>query len=884
MAIAGSGAITMDQFHVEAGGTSGDECSLNDSDIRGLIDKSDGATMAMNEWYGASAAFYSFEITKSLRFNSGDEPHLTRTPGSAGNRKTMTFSAWVKPGNVKNGRLFGAGTDNYIAFDYDGNKIELNLRNGGSSSNVFLITKRKLRDTNAWYNIVVAIDTTQGTDTNRVKIYINGVQETDFGTTGYPTQNNDLNSFNNTVAQYVGRYADNAAASFFDGYLADVNFIDGLALAPTSFGEFKNDIWIPKDTSGLTFGTQGFRCEMKATGTSANSSGMGADTSGNTNHLNTANHVASDVVTDSPTNNWCVVNNLANDPSYALTFSEGNLKTTQTNKYNSGTASFVITKEMGGKWYMEVSSITDGNFPKVCVTQADGGTDIPSYTNDTGQQGKQYSYHGYDGARRSPPGSGVGSLQDNNTYRTDSGWGATFNQDVLSIALDWDNKKVWFAKNGTYQGSGNPAGDSNPAFSSMEFDDVVFQVEDGAGADNRDSTFIFNFGQDGTFAGTQTAGNNADDNGLGNFLYDVPAGFLALCSKNMPAMHASVDPEQGGSPQDFFNTVLYTGNASIRNVTGVGFQPDFTWIKQRSSPARRNHLNDAVRGAGKSMFSNTYNSDEESSSSYLTAFISDGFTLGNSSETGGNNLNYASWNWKANGSGSSNTNGTINTTATSVAAHGGFSISTYTGTGSNATVGHGLSSAPSFVIIKARAFDENWIVGTHDHLAFTGRTLLDEEQAYADADAQFRDTEPSSTVVTIGTHNSVNKSSETYVMYCFADIDGMQKSGIYTGTGDTVGPFIYTGFRPAMVIFKVVNTSGGWNLMDNKREGDSGNPLTQVLGPNFTDAEYTHVNYGTDYLSNGFKIYNNTNSWNGSGHTHIYIAFADQPFKYANAR
>ena len=145
MAIAGSGAITMDQFHVEAGGTSGDECSLNDSDIRGLISKNDGATMAMNEWYGASAAFYSFDITNSLRFNSGDEPSLTRTPGSAGNRKTMTFSAWVKPGNIKNGRFFGAGTDNYIAFDNDGNKIELNLRNGGSASNVFLITPLNIK-------------------------------------------------------------------------------------------------------------------------------------------------------------------------------------------------------------------------------------------------------------------------------------------------------------------------------------------------------------------------------------------------------------------------------------------------------------------------------------------------------------------------------------------------------------------------------------------------------------------------------------------------------------------------------------------------------------------------------------------------------------------
>ena len=415
-------------------------------------------------------------------------------------------------------------------------------------------------------------------------------------------------------------------------------------------------------------------------------------------------------------------------------------------------------------------------------------------------------------------------------------------------------EKVWFAKNGTYQGSGNPAGDSNPAFSSMEFDDVVFQVEDGAGADNRDSTFIFNFGQDGTFAGTQTAGGNADDNGLGNFLYDVPAGFLALCAKNMPAMHSTVDP-------------------------------DFTWIKQRSSPARRNHLNDAVRGAGKSMFSNTYNSDEESSSSYLTAFISDGFTLGNSSETGGNNLNYVAWNWKANGSGSSNTNGTINTTATSVAAHGGFSISTYTGTGSNATVGHGLSSAPSFVIIKARAFDDNWIVGFGD---FTGRILLDENQGFADTDAQFRDTVPSSTIVTIGTHNSVNKSSETYVMYCFADIDGMQKIGSYIGNGNNDGPFVYTGFRPAWIVIKKTNANGtSWQQYDTARlsgsNGTQGNFVDNRLILDDTNPEGNGLDK-VDFISNGFKLRQNADTTNGNGNTYIYLAFADQSTKYANGR
>ena len=846
-----------------------------------------------------STDFYEHEINKSLRFEDGDDPTLRRTPGTAGNRKTWTTSCWVKRANLGSGQRLGinSGTSNtkFSGFNFNSDDTIQFFHRNNTSDSYGVKTNRVFRDTSSWYHFVLVADTTQSTAANRIKMFVNGEQvlfpNEINGTNGFPSQNQDMEINNTAYVHTIG--ADWNGDDKFDGYHADITHIDGLALTPSSFGELKNDIWIPKNTSGLTFGTNGFRLEFKQVGTgTASSSTIGADTSGETNHYTSANLVASDVMPDTPTNNWCVVNSLANDPSYPLTFSEGNLKTAQTNKYNAGLSSFVITKEMGGKWYMEVSSLTDGNFPVVGVTSADI-LDIPSFVNSTGVQGNSYEYSGYDGGRRSPPGSGVGTLDNGGQYRHQANWGDTFNQDVLSIALDWDNKKVYFGKNGTWQDSGNPAGNANPAFSSMQFDDMVFHINDGAGADNRDSTFIFNFGQDGTFAGTQTAAGNADDNGFGDFLYDVPAGFLSLCAKNLPDPVETIDPSKGGSPQNHFNTVLYAGNGGDANspqgITGVGFQPDFVWGKNRSA-GKYHYLNDSVRGVGATSFASNDDIVEEDVG--FDAFGSDGFSVSDidSGTTNENGNNYVAWNWKA---GTAFSNDASSTSVGSLDSSGvvntdiGFSIIKWTAVASSATqtMAHGLGAVPKMIMIKNRERDVNWAV-YHVGIGNTHGLELNTTAAPTDDTGWWNDTTPTSTVFTTGNGNGYRTGgiAEDYLAYCFANVNGYSKFGSYTGNGNANGSFVYTGFRPAFIMIKRTNTTGGWHIHDNKRNTGNLTSTMVVLSANFADQEYAHVNYQTDFLSNGFKLRNTTNEWNGSGNTHVYMAFAEQPFKYANAR
>ena len=839
--------------------------------------------------YNPSTEFYDFEISNSLRQNAGDSAYLHKSQGS-GNRRTFTISFWVKRSRLNDRQaIFSASTDGnnecFIWFDTDD---ELFVKESTSGSTNFEIrTNRKFRDASAWYHIVVAYDTTNGTAGNRVRIYVNGVEETSFANETQPDEHFQTKFNDGSTTLNIGRIN---TAEYFGGYLAEATLIDGLQLTPSSFGETKSDIWIPKDTAGLTFGTNGLRLQFKQSGTgTASTSTIGADTSGNNNHLTSVNLVAGDVVPDSPTNNFATLNPLFDDPSYPITFSEGNLKSAQTNKYFSGCSTIVMSKAIGGKWYFEASSITDGNFPIIAVTQLLALT-TPAYANSTGMQGKQYSYHGYDGGLRGPTNSGIGSLDNGGAYRRDDGWGATFNQDVMSVALDMDNMKVYFAKNGAWQGSGNPAGNANPAVSSLDDEDYVFWLEDGAGADNRDSTWIANFGQDGTFAGTKTAAGNADDNGIGNFLYDVPAGFLSLCTANLPVPTATIDPAEGGSPQDYFNTVLYEGNGSTQSITGVGFLPDFTWIKNRD--ANDAHaLTDSVRGVTKQLSSDT-DDGELTNADGLTAFGSDGFSLGDDVIYNTNNESYVAWNWKAgtafSNDASSTSVGTIDS-AGSVSAATGFSIISYTGTGSNATVAHGLSSAPDVVLVKGRSNDVRYWTYWGTQFVNTSYIYLNTNDGEDTGGATITNSAyPTSSVFSIGTSTFVNGSSETYIAYCFHSVNGYSKFGKYTGNGNDDGPFVHLGFRPAWIAMKKLNAGGtSWEQYDTARpsgsNGTQGNFVDNRLILDDVNDEGNGLDK-VDILSNGFKLRQNASTTNADGHTYLYLAFAEQPFKYANAR
>jgi len=316
---------------------------------------------------------------------------------------------------------------------------------------------------------------------------------------------------------------------------------------------------------------------------------------------------------------------------------------------------------------------------------------------------------------------------------------------------------------------------------------------------------------------------------------------------------------------DYFNTKLYTGNGGTQSITGVGFQPDWLWLKKRNSSA--NHfLFDAVRGASKELNSNN-DEAEASPANYLSSFDSDGFTIGSDSDINGNSDTHASWNWKAGtGQGSSNTDGSINTTYTSANTTAGFSISTYTGTGSNATVGHGLGSVPKMIIVKRTNATDVWRV-YHSSIGATKHLVLNTTAVEATGSNVWNDTAPTSSVFSISTDSAVNASGATYVAYCFAEKTGYSQFGSYVGNSSTDGTFVYTGMKPSFVLLKKTNGTEAWLLMDNKRQGY--NPENEYLVPNSNTVEGTanHI----DLLSNGFKLTTNGGGFNVGNF--IYMAF-----------
>ena len=340
----------------------------------------------------------------------------------------------------------------------------------------------------------------------------------------------------------------------------------------------------------------------------------------------------------------------------------------------------------------------------------------------------------------------------------------------------------------------------------------------------------------------------------------------------------------------YFNTKLYVGNSNAGNpntqsITGLDFQPDWSWIKNRD--AGSNHaLFDAVRGVTKLINSNTTTA-ETTVADTLTGFNSNGFTLGTDVTQGVvNNINqkFVSWNWKANGQGSSNTDGSINTTYTSASTTSGFSIVQYTGTGANATVGHGLGKVPKTIFVKDLSASNAWRVYTEA----TGNTSQGELNDGTSFDSgntsMWNSTTPTATLFSIGTHGSVNTSGRDYIAYCFADVQGYSKVGSFTGNGNADGPFVYTGFKPAFVMIKNTATNSSWYMYDNKRPSVY-NPNATVLFANTTEAEITNTASGEhpiDFLSNGFKIKTTSSARNGDGNKIWFIAYAEEPLVSTN--
>ena len=806
---------------------------------------------------GAGSAS-GYEIEQSLRFNDDDSAYLSRTPASAGNRKTWTWSGWFKRGNLNLVRraIFGSiptsgnTNSNTIQFGFlSDDKFQLGLQTAYvfNSNQVF-------RDVGAWYHIIVSVDTTQASANDRIKVYINSDQITSWSLNNISSlvpQNGDL-GVNQTDIHEIGSFL---SSNYFDGYMAEVNFIDGQALTPSDFGEtdLLTNQWIPKKYVG-TYGTNGFYLNF------SNSASLGADSSGNGNNFTPTNLAATDQVLDSPTNNFATLNPLFRGDYYSHTFNEGNLRWHSTN--NSGVnATFGMSS---GKWYWEVyQEANNGNTTYFGVIDSE---DTWSFAGDT--------WTIINSNLTSGGSTNTTIAKDNVTVQ--SGLDNIQIGDIVGIAYDADNLEITFYRNGSQIGvtqsvTDPPSGFYIPALANGNTLGV--------------KTARINFGQDSSFAGIKTAQNNTDANGIGDFYYAPPSGgYLALCTSNLPDISIAL-------PEEHFNTVLWSGDNSSSRAITTGIAPDFVWYKDRTGTEQQS-LYDSIRGAQTRLTSNS-TATETNRINGLQSFDSTGFTVGSDQECNLSGRNYVGWNWKAGGTASSNTDGTITSTV-SANTTAGFSIVSYTGntaTDTNYTVGHGLSQTPDLLIIKNRDWASSVSAWQTWHTSIGNNTLaLDTTNANNSGDfTKFLNQQPNSTVFTVRADTSVttgnryrtNGQVNNYIAYCFHSVEGYSKFGSYTGNGSTDGPFVYTGFRPAFLMVKLSTASGGnWLIADSTRSPQ--NVADEILRGNTSGAE-TDSDY-FDFLSNGFKIRDSLTGLNGSGNTYIYMAFAENPFKYSNAR
>jgi len=589
--------------------------------------------------------------------------------------------------------------------------------------------------------------------------------------------------------------------------------------------------------------------------------------------------------------NFCTLNPLA-QPN-AGTFSEGNLLFTHTaSAWRTTAGTHGMTS---GKWYWEAYQYEDlsGNGFPCGIYDIDSGKFVSNQASDyLGQSTSTYgaAYVCY-------TNTGSNAQKRHNGVESTISFAAGASGDVWQCAFDADAGKIWFGKNNTWDNSANPALGSNESYSSIPSSTWV-PVTCSYDDDNSEN-YPQNFGQDDTFAGRITAQGNTDDNGHGVFKYSPPTGFLALCSANLP-ISDDIDPAQtdddytGGK---FFNTVTYTGTGSSNAITGVGFQPDLVWIKKRNG-STEHKLTDSSRGVTKALQPDSINA-ESTDTNGLTAFGSDGFTVGSDSSYNNSSDTYVAWCWRLNGgTTASNTSGDINST-TQANDKTGLSVVLYTGNGSQGqTIGHGLTKAPEMVWFKNRDYGTrgvsmNWIASLSSATGSPFASLSGSSQSIKlSSNEKIQDFfrtqtnfTPTTSTFSVPSNGNApywfNGSGDDYVAYCWHSVENFSKFGIYKANANDDGPFIYTGFKPRMLFVKNLDeNSTEWEVRDTAV--NTGNPANKGIYWDQTQAEATRSEK-YDILSNGFKIRTNGGPGNyNSGSNILYGAWADVPFKYNN--
>ena len=751
-------------------------------------------------------------IERSLTFNRDDSDHLTYTPASASTDRTkITISAWVKKcGISQEQNIFHAGTSSdgraTLRFYTSSGLDCLSFFAKVSGSFILQVdTSQKFRDITGWYHIVARCDTTNGT----ANIYVNGEEVTNFTTSTKPSGSQNLPWFNNIEHQIGQRGYDNTG--YMNGYMAEINVIQGQALDASYFGytESQTNIWRPKRYAG-TYG-DGFYLNFSTLGETATT--MGLDRSGNNNNFTPQNLEISDFSLDTPSNTFATLNPLSTSKN---TLSNGNLYST-----GGGSSWRPVSSDMAmssGRWYWEIYIDTVSSYQMHGIRPQIRDDGDVNHDNDQ-----------YPGTRSDEWGYNTDARLHNSASATSS-WGDTYTAgDIIGVALDMDAGTLNFYKNGSATGSqitGISASHS-PVGSRGDYL-ACFCVYGSTGQ------AIVNFGQEGTFAGHKSSQNNTDINGIGNFYYTPPTGFKALCSANLRG-----DSSYIIEPQKHFDVLTYTGTGSSNSLTDLEFSPDLIWVKRRNGDGTNHHLwVNSIRGGNKSLSTNLQSAENTNANRDMT-FLANGIRwnsdTGNANASGGT---YVAWCWK--GGGSSNTynidgtgygtasaagldGGTIDPDGASINTEAGFSIITYTGNGTTgATVAHGLGKKPAWVVIKTTSNTDNWMVYHQGNNNFSSPEdfYLEFNAGGGDIDSviMFNDTAPTTSLMSFQNDHSNNGPSKTYVAYCWAEIPGYSKFGTYRGNGSSSnGSYVHLGFRPAFILMKKFSGSDVWELVDSAR-------------------------------------------------------------------